>query len=56
MARISLSGGFVVCPAGSHVFRIYGVEYEEEFGNLTIHMINAQGITHKEVFLSNHSS
>ena len=50
MARISLSGGFVVCPAGPHVFRIYGVEYDEDFGNLTIHMINAQGITHRETY------
>ena len=50
MARISLTGSFVLIPEGPHIFRIYGVEYDEDFGNLTVYMINAQGITHRENF------
>ena len=31
-----------------HVFRIYKVDYDEEFGKLVIHLVNAQGITIQE--------
>lgn len=48
MAIIPMTSGFTLCPAGVHVFRIYKVEYDEEFGKLTIHLVNAQGITHQE--------
>ena len=32
MANIQLSGGFTVCPEGRHIFRIYKVDYNKEFG------------------------
>ena len=50
MATIQLTSGFTVCPEGVHVFRIYKVEYNQDFGKLTIHLVNAQGITHQERF------
>ena len=48
MAIIPMTSGFTLCPKGVQVFRIYKVDYNEEFGKLTIHLVNAQGITHKE--------
>ena len=48
MAMIPMTSGFTLCPKGVQVFRIYKVEYNEEFGKLTIHLVNAQGITHQE--------
>lgn len=50
MAIIPMTSSFTLCPKGVHVFRIYNVEYDEEFGKLTIHLVNAQGITHRERF------
>ena len=51
MATIQMSNNtFTVCPEGRHIFRIYKVDYNEEFGKLVIHLVNAQGITHKENF------
>ena len=50
MANIQLSSGFTICPEGRHIFRIYKVTYDETFGKLTVHMVNAQGITHIERF------
>ena len=50
MATIQLTSGFTVCPEGVHVFRIYKVDYNQDFGKLTIYLVNAQGITHVERF------
>lgn len=48
MAMIPMTSGFTICPEGVHVFRIYKVEYNEEFGKLVISLVNAQGITLQE--------
>ena len=45
MAIIPMTSGFTVCPKGVQVFRIYKVDYNEEFGKLVVHLVNAQGIT-----------
>ena len=50
MATIPMTSGFTVCPAGKHIFRIYDVKYEVEFGKLEVKMVNAKGITHTERF------
>jgi len=50
MARIAMRSGFTLVPEGTHVFRIFNVTYDEEFGKLTVFMVNAQGITHQERF------
>ena len=51
MATIKMTGnGFTVCPEGRHIFRIYKVDFNEEFGKIVVHMVNAQGIVHKENF------
>lgn len=50
MPMIPMINTFTVCPEGVHVFRIYKVDYNEEFGKLLIHLVNAQGITHTERF------
>ena len=51
MATIKMTGNsFTVCPEGRHIFRIYKVDFNEEFGKIVVHMVNAQGITHKENF------
>lgn len=50
MVRIPMTGGFTPMDEGVQVLRIYGVEYKETFGNLTVYMINAKGQTMREVF------
>lgn len=50
MAIIPMTSGFTLCPEGEHIFRIYKVDYDEEFGKLVVHLVNAQGITHQERF------
>lgn len=50
MATIPMTGGFALVPEGTHIFRIYNVEYDPAFGKLVVHMITAQGITHRERF------
>ena len=50
MARIGMSSGFVTCPEGNHIFRIYDVEYKEDFGKIEVKMVTADGITHIERF------
>lgn len=50
MATITMTGGFTVCPEGTHIFRIYDVEYDPDFGKLVVSMVNAQGIVQKERF------
>ena len=51
MATIQMTGStFTVCPEGRHIFRIYKVDFNPDFGKVVVHMVNAQGITHKENF------
>ena len=50
MARIPLTGGFTLIPEGTHILRIYKVDYDANFGKLVIHLVNADGITHMERF------
>lgn len=50
MAIIPMTSGFSICPKGTHVFRIYKVDYNEEFGKLVVHLVNAQGCTIQERF------
>ena len=50
MAQIKMTSGFTVCPEGVHIFRIYQVDYKQEFGKLTVSLVNAKGITHTERF------
>ena len=51
MATIQMTGStFTVCPEGKHIFRIYKVDFNPDFGKVTVYMVNAQGITHRENF------
>ena len=50
MARIPLSGGYSVIPEGTYVFRIYEVNYNEEFGKIEVKLVTAKGKTHTERF------
>ena len=45
MAIIPMTNTFTICPKGEQVFRIYKVDYNEEFGKLVVHLVNAQGNT-----------
>jgi hypothetical protein len=45
-----MTNGFALVPEGTHVFRIYDVDYDQAFGKLVVHMVTAQGITHRERF------
>lgn len=45
MARLPMRSGFTLIPEGEYVFRIYDVEYDEEYGKLKIHLVNAKGMT-----------
>ena len=51
MATIQMTGStFTVCPEGRHIFRIYKVDFNQDFGKVVVYMVNAQGITHRENF------
>ena len=50
MARIPLTSGFSLIPEGTHIFRIYNVDYNPTFGKLIVQLVNAQGNTHIERF------
>lgn len=50
MAIIPMTSNFTICPEGKHIFRIYKVDYDADFGKLTVYLVNAQGITHIERF------
>ena len=51
MANITLTTrGYKLCPEGEHIFRIWRVDYDKEFGKVVIYLINAKGITHIERF------
>ena len=51
MATIQMTGStFTICPEGKHIFRIYKVDYNPDFGKVVVYMVNAQGITHREYF------
>lgn len=50
MARLTLTSGYSLMDEGTQIVRIYGVEYKEAFGNLTVYLINAQGQTMRETF------
>lgn len=50
MATITMTGGFAIVPEGTHVFRIYNVDYDPTFGKLVVHMVTAKGIVHRERF------
>ena len=50
MAMIPMTNAFSVCPEGEHIFRIYKIEYNEEFGKLIAHLVNAQGATVQNKF------
>lgn len=51
MATIQMTNSnFTVCPEGRHIFRIYKVDFNQDFGKVVVYMVNAQGITHRENF------
>ena len=50
MATIQMTNNFTVCPEGRHIFRIYKVDFNQDFGKVLVYMVNAQGITHREQF------
>ena len=50
MAIIPMTSGFTLCPKGVQIFRIYKVDYNEEFGKLVVHLVNAKGNTVQERF------
>ena len=51
MATIQMTcSTFTVCPEGRHIFRIYKVDFNPDFGKVVLHMVNAQGHTIIERF------
>lgn len=42
--------GFNLIEEGYHVFRIYGVEYKEQFGKITVFLVTAKGEKTREIF------
>ena len=51
MATIQMTARtFTVCPEGRHIFRIYKVDFNQDFGQVTVYLVNAQGDTHRETF------
>ena len=45
MARIPITGGFQRIPEGEHDLKITKVEYEEDFGKLSITLVNVKGLS-----------
>lgn len=43
MAMIPMVNTFSICPEGEQIFRIYKVDYDETFGKLIVHLVNAKG-------------
>lgn len=50
MAMVKLTGGFTLMDEGEQVLRIYGVDHNESKDTITVHLINAQAQTMREVF------
>lgn len=50
MAKIGLSEGFSLIPEGTHVFKIVGVNYKEDFGKMEVTLQLASGQKHVERF------
>lgn len=51
MAKIKLSeGGFSLIPEGTTTFKIVGVEYDENFGKMSVEMQTKDGKKHNERF------
>ena len=51
MATIHLNqNNYTPIPEGIHIFRIWDVEYDEKFGRVQIHLVNARGRQHTERF------
>lgn len=50
MARIPMRGGFSIIPEGRYIFRIDSVDYDDDFGKMTIKMTTADGKSHIERF------
>lgn len=50
MAKIGLTAGFSLIPEGTHVFKITGVKYKEDFGKIEVSMEIANGQKHTERF------
>jgi len=50
MARIPMTSGFQLIPEGEYVFRIYDATYDEAFGRIEVFLVNAQGMTLREMF------
>ena len=50
MARIPMTNGFVIIPEGDHIFRIYDVIYDEDFGKIEVKMVTANGSTMMEKY------
>lgn len=47
---IQLTGGFSIIPEGTYVFKIVKIDYNEKFGNLTIHLETKDGGKHRESY------
>lgn len=47
---INIKTRYTLIPEGRHIFRIYDVEYEPEFGKIVIKLINSQGQIYIERF------
>jgi len=50
MSKIGLTSGFSLISKGTHVFKIVGVNYKEDYGKLEITMETASGEQHIERF------
>ena len=51
MAKIKLSeGGFSLIPEGTTIFKIVGVDYNEDFGKMSVEMQTKTGGKHTEQF------
>lgn len=50
MKNIRLSNGYQIIPAGTHIFQIVEVDYNDKLGVLKIKMKTAKGQTHVERF------
>ena len=48
MIKITEKKGFTILPEGNVILKITEVDYDAEFGKMTIKMVNKAGISHNE--------
>ena len=51
MAKIKLTeSAFVIIPEGEHIFKVTGINYDEDFGKMEVTLTTAEGLSMTETY------